>query len=111
MMDALRCRGAGEYGHGMSLTIAHAGGCCEAWRGSMLRILGSLAHGYALAYDRTKDQAWLVTDPVRIIASDDFRQLEKAGMVVSYGAFYGTETEYHEITNRGLAEYKKLKKD
>ena len=106
----MECPGASEYGHGMSRTVVHAGGCCEVWRGSMLRILGSLAHGYALAYDRAKDQAWLVTEPIRIIASDDFRQLEKAGLIVSYGVFYGTETEYHEITEHGLIEYRKLKK-
>ena len=107
---AFRCPGAGEYGHGLNLTIVHAGGCCEAWRESMLRILGSLAHGYALAYDRAKDQAWLVTEPIRIISADHFRQLESAGLIVTYGAFQGAEIEYHEITERGIVEYRQLKK-
>jgi hypothetical protein len=26
-----RCPGGAEYGHGMSLTTVHAGGCCERW--------------------------------------------------------------------------------
>ena len=25
------CPGGAEYGHGMSLTTVHAGGCCNAW--------------------------------------------------------------------------------
>jgi hypothetical protein len=25
------CPGGAEYGHGMSLTTVHAGGCCQAW--------------------------------------------------------------------------------
>jgi hypothetical protein len=26
-----RCPGGAEYGHGMTLTTVHAGGCCAAW--------------------------------------------------------------------------------
>ena len=26
-----KCPGGAEYGHGMSLTTVHAGGCCERW--------------------------------------------------------------------------------
>ena len=26
-----RCPGGAEYGHGMSLTTVHAGGCCAEW--------------------------------------------------------------------------------
>jgi hypothetical protein len=26
-----KCPGGTEYGHGMSLTTVHGGGCCEAW--------------------------------------------------------------------------------
>lgn len=29
-----KCPGGAEYGHGMSLTSVHAGGCCEAARAS-----------------------------------------------------------------------------
>lgn len=25
------CPGASEYGHGLSLTRVHAGGCCDRW--------------------------------------------------------------------------------
>ena len=28
---APKCPSGAEYGHGMSLTTVHAGGCCEAW--------------------------------------------------------------------------------
>lgn len=108
MSQSLRCPGGSEYGHGMSLTVIHAGGCCKEWRKAMLRILGSLAHGYALAH--SNNQAWLVTDPIHIIPAEHFRQLAEAGLVVSYGVFNGTEVEYYEITDRGLLEYRNLKK-
>jgi hypothetical protein len=25
------CPGSGEYGHGLTLTAVHGGGCCAAW--------------------------------------------------------------------------------
>ena len=33
--ERMGCPGASEYGHGMSRTVVHAGGCCEAWRDKM----------------------------------------------------------------------------
>ncbi len=29
--SAGRCPGGAEYGHGMTLTTVHAGGCCTTW--------------------------------------------------------------------------------
>lgn len=29
--NAGTCPGSAEYGHGMSLTTVHSGGCCAAW--------------------------------------------------------------------------------
>jgi hypothetical protein len=31
VLGADRCAGGAEYGHGMTLTTVHAGGCCADW--------------------------------------------------------------------------------